>query len=354
MQSIKSSHVLIIVGAIVVIAAIVLSFTKVFQATPPAAPELSKVLSEPKTVGIIAFRQQAEAVEGFKNEIKRLGYTNITYKEVIVLPQNMMQESADATKKLVGEKVDVIYTVLEFMALAAVQTTKEIGDTTPIVFMAEFHDPVNYGLVKSFRSSENNATGLSISIVETVQKQLEFLRKIRPNSKKIGVFADGYMVPPCSDEFYPELQRQASKFGYEIVAYTTKVPPPEVEAVWHATAAKIKPGDIDAIYHFACHFFDPQEAAESELAARLHIPMIAPLEDLPNGGHFGYSADYVSVGEQSARMVSKILRGGKPSDIPIENAEKLSLIIYLARARLAGVEFPESVLSLAGKVVNEK
>lgn len=354
MPSIKSSQVLIGIGVLVVLGIAGYFYFQVLQGTPSAVPVVSKVFSEPKTIGIISFRQQAEAVQAFKDETKRLGYTNVTYKEITVLPDNMMKDSADATKKLVGEKVDVIYTPLEFMALAAIQTTKQMGDTTPIVFMAEFHDPIKYGLAQSFRSSGNNATGLSISIIDSVQKQLEFLKIIRPDAKKIGVFADGFMVPQISDEFYPEIQRQAAKFGIVIVPYTTNVPPPQAEAAWNATAAKIKPGDIDAIYHFAGHFFDDQQTAESQLATRLKVPMIAPLEDMPNGGHFGYSADYVTVGAQSARIMDKIFHGAKPSDIPIQDAEKYTLIIDPSRASTAGVVFPESILSIAGKVITNK
>ena len=349
---IKSSQIIIILGVFVVIGAIAFSFFQVFRATPPKNPEEPGILREPKTIGVILFRQQEEVVNGLKEGLKELGYSNITYKEIMMpVGDRMAEEASEHTKELLAEGVDLVYTGLEFQALSAITTMKEMGNDTPIVFMAQFHDPIAYGLAKSFRSSENNATGVSLNIIQVVQKELEFLKKIKPSVKKIGVFSDGFMVPPLSEEFYPELRRQAAKFGYEIVAYTTKVPPPEAEAAFHATAAAIKPGDIDAIYHLAGHYFSPQEAAESELASRLKIPMIAPLEDLPNGGHFGYSGDYTSAGKQTAKMVDKIFRGAKPRDIPLEYVEKLPLVIYLTRARLAGVEFPESILEIADTIV---
>lgn len=361
MPSARISKVLIIVGVGVVLAVIGFFFMKVFQATPPAAPEISKVLSEPKTIGIIYFRQQTEAVQGFKEELKDLGYSNIVFKEFVLLANDeMIQQAIDATKTLVDEKVDLIYANLEFQGRAAIQTTKEMGSTIPIIFLSQFHDPISYGLAQSFRSSGNNATGVALNIVEVVQKQLEFLKKIRPNAKKIGVFTDGFMVPPLSEEFYPEFRRQAAKFGFEVITYTTNAPPPEAEKVWRATAAAIKPGDIDALYHIAGHYFDSneksgtQEAAESALAARLQIPMVAPIEDLPNGGHFGYSGDFIGAGKQNARMADKIFRGTKPSDIPLEYSEQISLVVYPVRARLAGVEFLESVLSIATRIVNDK
>ncbi|HEY9585518.1 MAG TPA: ABC transporter substrate-binding protein [Candidatus Paceibacterota bacterium] len=361
MQPIKGSRVLMFVGALVIVVATALLFTKIFQAIPPSVPLPSKVLSEPKTIGIISFRQQAKAVEGLKEGLKELGYSNITYKEFIILPSdNMMKEVAANTKTLLGEKVDLIYAGLEFQALPVITTTKEMGNNTPIIFSSAFHDPVAYGLAKSFLSSGNNATGVALNIVEVIQKQLEFLKKIKPDAQKIGVFTDGFMVPPLSDEFYPELRRQAAKFGYEVVEYTTDAPPPQAEAAWHTVAATIKPGDIDVLYHLAGHYFDSQEKsgaqefAESELASRLKIVMVAPLEDLANGGTFGYSGDYTGAGKQSARMADKIFRGIKPSDIPLEYIKHVSLVVYPTRARQAGVEFPEFILSIADKIITEQ
>lgn len=354
MKSLRGSQVLMLLGAVIAIAIAGFFFTKIFQALPSETPELSSALSEPKTIGIIYFRQQTEAVQGFKEELKDLGYSNIAFREFVLLANDeMIQQAIDATKTLVDEKVDLIYANLEFQGLAAIQTTKEMGSTIPIIFLSQFHGPISYGLAQSFRSSKNNATGVALNIVEVVQKQLEFLKKIRPNAKKIGVFTDGFMVPPLSEEFYPEFRRQAAKLGFEVITYTTNAPPPEAEKAWRDVAAAIKPGDIDALYHIAGHYFDSheksgtQEAAESALAARLKVPMIAPLEDLANGGHFGYSGDFMGAGRQTAKMADKIFRGTKPSDIPLEYNEKISLVVYPARARLAGVEFPESLLSIA-------
>jgi len=349
---IKTSQLVVILGALVVVGAIALSFFGVFQATPLKIPEKPSVLSEPKTIGIMFFRQQEEAVVKFKEELRGLGYTNITFREVQqVRGATTTQEIVELTEMFIKEGVDLIFAPLESQAIGAITTTREMGNSTPIVFMAQFHEPVAYGLAKSFLSSGNNATGVSLDIVQVVQKQLEFLKKIRPDAKKIGAFTNGFMVPSVSDEFYVEFRRQATKFGYEVVTYTTKAPPPKAEEAWRDTAAKIKPGDIDALYHLAGHYFTPQETTESELASRLKIPMIAPLEDLPNGGHFGYSGDWGSAAKQAVKMVDKIFRGTKPGDIPLEYVEKLPLVIYSTRARQASVEFPESILKIADKIV---
>ena len=354
MRSVKSSQVLVVIAVLAIIVFVALSFVKVFQATPPKTPELSRAFSEPKTIGVLFVRQSVLAVEGMKKGLEKLGYTNITFKEVLLDSQATAEDVKELTKGLVDEKVDLIYATGELRALGAIDATKEMGNDTPIAYLSTFHDPVAYGLAKSFVSSKNNATGVSKDIARELERQLEFLRKIRPDSKKIGVFGKGFAVPTIGGVFLFELKQRASRFGYEVVEYTTDASPPKAEAAFHAVAAAIKPGDIDALYHIAGHYFDIQETAESALAARLKVPMVAPIEDLPNGGHFGYSGNFLDSGKQAAKMVDKIFRGTKPGDIPLEYNEKMSLVVYPMRARLAGVEFPGSVLEIADQVVNDK
>ena len=354
MQPIKGSQVLMFVGALVIVAAIGLSFIKVFQATPPAAPELSRVLSEPKTIGVLTVSQYGDVVVGLKEGLKELGYTNVTFKEVLFETKATEQDVANLAKELIAEKVDLLYVPGEFWALWIINATKTIGNSTPIVHFSNFHDPVAYGLAKSFLSSGNNATGVSMNIAEVIQKQLEFLRKLRPDSKKIGVFGKGFGIPFIVGEWLNALKQQAPRLDYEVVEYTTDVSPPNVESAFHDLIAKFKRGDVDALYHIGGHYYGDQQTAETELAERLQIPMIVPLEDLPTGGHFGYSADFLSSGKQTAKMVDKIFRGAKPSNIPLEHAEKIFLVVYPTRARQAGVEFPEFILSIATQIVNDK
>ncbi len=344
----KTAKPVFVLAAVVLAGLIGFSLFQVFKNIPLFGPVSSSVTKEAKRIGLLYQRQQAEAIEGVKEGFKDMGYTNVSFEEAKIIPgPNMFAEAEEATKQFIANKVDLIFTGLELQAISAVKATKEMGSDIPIVFLVNFHDPVKYGLAKSFRSSENNATGVVLNLVEVIQKQLEFLRKIDPSIKKIGTFGEGFIVPPVGEEFYAELKAQAPRLGFEIVEYKTAVAPPQAEQDWYKIAGQIKPGDIDAVYHIAGHHYEAQEAAESELAGRLGIPMVAPLEDLPNGGHFGYSGDFKGAGKQAVVMMDKIFRGTKPSDIPLEFTSKNVLMIYLDRAKKAGIEFPDSMLSIA-------
>ena len=350
----KTVKPLIIIGIIILAGLIGFNIFRALKRTPFFGPIPSPVLKEPKKIGVLYFRQELEIVEGLKEGLKELGYEDVTYDETLLVAGPTMDADMErAVKGLVEERVDLIYATLEHQAKAAIDGTKEMSSNIPVVFVSSFHDPIEFGLAESYQSSGNNATGVAIDIVEVVQKQLEFLKELDPNIKKIGVFSDGFMVPEIGELFLAEFKAQAPRFGFDYVEYTTAAPPPEAEEAWYQVAKKIKPGDIDAVYHVAGHYFGPQEVAEAELVGRLGIPHVAPIEDLPTGGHFGYSGELKAAGKQSTRLIDKIFRGEKPSDIPIEFTKKNILVIYIARAKKAGIEFPDSILSIADKIVQE-
>lgn len=307
--------------------------------------------SKTYVIGILYFPQQTDAVLAFQEKMEELGYkegVNVRYDMVRVSPSpTMIEEFTVAVDRMIQERVDMIYATFEHEAAVALRETKKYQSDIPIVFITRFHDPVQFGLIPSYKSSGSNATGIATNVSETVERSLGFFRAINPNFKKVGIFTDGFMLPDIGDALVAEVRKQAPKFGVEVVEYKTSVPPPQAEAEFYRVAAKIKKGDIDGIFHVAGHFFEVQEAGESELAVRLGIPMEAPNEDLPNGGMFSYSDDASAAGTQSAVLADKIFKGTKPADIPIEFNAKTELTLVLGRARAAGITFPDSMLFIA-------
>jgi len=305
--------------------------------------------SEPKKIGILSFRQFNDVVAGFKLEMERLGYTNVEYIEALAVPgPTMMQEIDAAVRDMVARDVDAIWASLEMQAKTALDVTKELGrEDIPIVFMTRFHDPVEYGLIKSFQSSGNNSTGVVTHLKEIVARNLGFFKEINPDFKKLGVFSQGFMVTDIGGEYYKEVLRQAPSFGYEVVEYQTDVPPPQAKEAFDRIVSTIKKHDIDGIFHIAGHFYNTQEAGEGALAIALGIPMVAPYEDLPNGGLFSYSDDFGESGKQTARILDQIFKGTHPSQIPIAYTAKNVLTLMTDRAKAAGIVFPQSMEYIA-------
>ncbi len=318
---------------------------------------IEKVPIKPRTIGVLYFRQHIDTLEGLKKGMAELGYsdTNLKYEDILLTPGPNLYGDIDAgVKKLLTDKVDAIWVSMEHQGLEAIKITKEMGNNTPIVFMARFHDPVAFGLVESYKTSGNNSTGVATNMPQNVQKTIQFFKEINPNVKKIGVFGRGFMVPPNYGEAYlAELKKQAPKFGMTVVEYTTDKAPDLTIGNWKEISDKIKPGDIDALFHIAVHFYDPQETAETELAKRLHISLAVPSEDLPTGGTFSYSDDFASSARQAAIMMDKIFKGTLPSDIPVEYGAKQALRLNLKRSQEAGFSFPNSMLYIAEQKITQ-
>ncbi len=346
--SASSRPLLALVGALVALLAAGAAFYGYELLT--AGPEASAP-AKTYVIGITFYPQQNDAVIGFKKSMESLGYkegVNVRYDlaKVSVGP-TMMEEFKTAIDRMISNKVDLIYATFENQASLALEGTKRLAPDLPVVFITRFHDPLEYGLIESYKSSGNNATGIATNVSETIGRTLGFLKEVRPGLKKLGVFGDGFMVGDIGGAYLIELRKQVPKFGMTLVEYTTPAPPPEAEAEFHRVAASIKPGDIDGLFHIAGHFIGPQETLENELAIRLKIPMSAPNEDLPNGGMFSYSDLASAAGEQAAVLADKIFKGAKPADIPVEFNAKSELTLVLGRARAAGITFPDSMLFIA-------
>jgi len=332
-------------GILLLLVAGIFLYWFTFSATPQS------IESQPKKIGIAYFRQGVSSMEGMKSELARLGYSNVSYvaKEVSASSPTALEDIAAVMRDMItNEGVDLIWSDHEHQAKVALEVTKELGrEDIPVVFIIRFHDPVEYSLVQSFQSSGNNATGVAANLTESVQRTISFIRDINPDTKKIGIFGTGFQVPAVASRYFEEWKRQSPEFGLDIVEYTTNVPPPQAEAEFNRIAATIKPGDIDAIVHIPGHFYETQESAEYELTKKLGVIHAVPYEDMPGGGHFAYATNFEAAGEQSARIVDRIFRGTKPSDIPVEYGERVSLTLHMGRAKESNITFSDSMLFIA-------
>src|SRR3989344_3245251 len=196
----------------------------------------------PKTIGIIGIPQVKEADEGFESKLKELGYTNATFLTYHVVPgPNMGTDVEKAVRELIEQNADLIFTDFETPAKVAIGLTRELNRTDiPIIFISRLHDPVTYGLIQSFESSGNDATGVATNIIDLIQRHMEFIKQISPQAKKLGIFGKGFQIPDLAAEYYTEVRKQAPNFGLEIVEYATNAPPPQAKAEFDRIAATVK------------------------------------------------------------------------------------------------------------------
>ena len=251
----------------------------------------------------------------------------------------------DRLPTLVQELVQLKPDVLLVATTPGVLAAKAATSTIPIVFVL-VADPVGAGIVPSLARQGGNITGVTNIVAELAGKRLEILKEIFPKASQIAVF-----VNP-NDQNAPLQMRYAEEGARHLHIKLGPIlevrSPDDLEKAFQAA---VKARAVAAI-----RMIDPLvfmlRKQTAELSLKYRLPMIFPTqEDVEDGGLMAYGANAAEQFRQAATMVDKILRGAKPSDIPVQQAAIFDLAINLRTAKALGIKLPEAVLLRATKVL---
>jgi putative tryptophan/tyrosine transport system substrate-binding protein len=236
--------------------------------------------------------------------------------------------------------VDVIVIGGDSYVLAAKRATS----TIPIVFPA-VGDPVGHGLVASLARPGGNATGLSLQLPDTAGKRLELLREIVPGLHRVAILFNAADPIKVNAELGAA---QAAAHALNLDPIGSEIRPGE-----DITAAidQLK-GRAEALYVCTDPLANSIAARINALALAARLPVVHSFRiNAAPGGLISYGPDILDLYRRAAEPVDKILRGTKPSDIPIEQPIKFELFINLKTAKALGLTMPPSVLALANEVI---
>ena len=285
--------------------------------------------------------QFVNAFEGFKSRMVELGYVegrNVRYD--FYNAKGNAEALNSFAQKTVQDKVDLIVTSATSSTVAAVKATG--GTNIPVVFLSAGNPEK---LVKSFASSGSNLAGISSATLEVTGKRLELLRELAPSVKRIASFNHpggvNYQVN------LNEIREGAKRLGFTLW---------EIEVGSREEILKVLPL-ITA--KTANAVFTPPESLITEFiemiakhAIKEKLPLITSLlENVKKGCLATYAADYFALGRQGALLADKILKGAKPSDLPIELPDKLKLVLNLKTAKAIGLKIPREILLRADEVI---
>jgi ABC-type uncharacterized transport system substrate-binding protein len=227
-------------------------------------------------------------------------------------------------------------------ALALKSATASI----PIVFMS-VADPVGIGLVQSLSRPGGNITGLATFVPgQFVSKQMETLREMVPTASKIAVLANPGN-PIHRKVIAEELPQTARKLGVAlpIVEATTAE---ELDIAFASAAAQ----HVDAIIVFGDPLTFRYATQVAGLAAKHRLPAIyLSRHFVTNSGLISYGPDFADLWLRAGGYIDKILKGTKPSDLPVEQPTKFELVINLKTAKELGLIVPPSLLVRADEVI---
>jgi len=253
--------------------------------------------------------------------------------------EGRIERIPELVSELIGLNVDVFVAASSPVALAAKKATA----TIPIVMVAA--DPVGLGLVASLARPGGNVTGLSYFNEALLAKRLEMLVEFVPGLARVAVLRNPTVTAHAN--FWAATDEAARKLGVALLALDVREPD-DFEAAFIAAVQ----GNAQALIAFDDGLTIAYRTRIVALAASSRLPAIYGLREFPDeGGLISYGPNFADLTRRSATYVYKILKGAKPSDLPVEQPTKFDLVINRKTAAALGLILPHTLLARADDVI---
>ncbi|HZO43058.1 MAG TPA: ABC transporter substrate-binding protein [Methylomirabilota bacterium] len=312
--------------------ALVMLVAAALHAAPPARTVKIAVLTPGLSFG--------EVLTGFREGLAQLGYRENGNLSLLV--EDTKGAGADVkaqAQALVAANPDVLVTVGTSHTVAA----KGATSTIPIVF-TWVGDPVRSGLVAGYASSGNNLTGLSVYSGPLSGKRLEILKEMAPGARRALCLVAKESIAEIS---FSVAQKTADQLGLTLIRRDVASRDDIVREL-----GALPRGAFDAIYHVPSGLVSAHIGLLIQRAREDRVALMAHEDALVTAGALvSYGANYRQMGQQTARVVDRVLAGVAPAEIPIQIPDKLMLSINLVTARAIGLKPPLTLLERAERIV---
>jgi putative ABC transport system substrate-binding protein len=306
-----------------------------------AMAAIAPASAQDKSVAVTAIVEHPalDAVrDGVQAALKEAGYeAGKNLKWQYQSAQGNTGTAAQIARKFVGDKPDAIVAIATPSAQAVVAATKSV----PVVFSA-VTDPVAAKLVANWDASGTNVTGVSDLLA--LDKQIDLIKRVVPGAKRVGMVynpgeANSVVVVNQLKELLP-------KHGMSLVEASA---PRSVDV---GSAARSLIGKADVIYTNTDNNVVSAYEALVKVGQEAKLPLVASDTDsVKRGGIAALGINYRDLGEQTGRMVVRILKGEKPGDIKPETSTKLELFVNPGAAEKQGVKLSDELVKSAAEVV---
>ena len=289
---------------------------------------------------------QSVSTNQFWQSMRQLGW--VDGQNMVV--ERRFGESADQLRKgaadLVRLRVDVLFVSSAGLAKILQLETK----TIPIVVGRADNDLVAAGLVDSLARPGGNITGSQLLNDELIPKRLELLKALVPNLAKVALLREDVttsVLPQILDQYDQRIAIEARSLGIEVHTFIVR----RAGDLAAAFLGMKKNHDQGVVMTSPALMFVHRKAV-IDLAATHRIPAIYELQIFVEpGGLMSYGVNVPEMQRRAAVYVDKILKGAKPSELPVEQPEKFELVINLKTAKALGLTIPPSLLQRADQVI---
>jgi len=283
----------------------------------------------------------AKFIDRFLSGMRELGDVegrdfDIIYGEANFHPDQLPRVAAE----LVKLAPDVILTGATIEAVAAAKATA----TIPIV-VAVLADPVALGFTTSDARPTGNVTGIMPYVTGLPSKQLELARELVPGAMRIGLIDD--VIDPKAHPQRQEIEATGRSLEIEIVLAEVRTAV-DIDAAFQALAS----ARVQAVVVEQSNMLVNASKSVAQAAASKSLPTVYGYrQNVDAGGLISYGVNLDWCNHRAAYYVDKILKGAKPSDLPIEFPTNLELVINLKTAKALGLKVPSSLLVRADEVI---
>jgi putative ABC transport system substrate-binding protein len=281
-------------------------------------------------------------VEAFRQGLRDRGYEegrNITVEYRAA--DGRVERVPDLVGDLVQRKVEVIVSITN-LTIAAIR--KATG-TIPIVSVAMF-DPVNAGFITSFAHPGGNVTGLTFDVTpEEVAKRLELFREVVPALSRVAILWNPAL--PGTAAYWQEARLAAPRLGLTLHSAEVRGPDDIDRAFAEMSRARVQ-----GIFVWAESALYTHRQRVIERATTHRLPTLSFLREyVESGALVSYGPSLRDLHRRAGGYVDKILKGAKPSDLPVEQPSMFELVLNLRTAKTLGLAIPPSVLIRADRTL---
>jgi len=307
------------------------------QAIPANAQEPIRV----RTVGVLmGFANDAQAkarVEAFEKGLESEGWS---VGQNLRIEYRYAEGDSVRMQALANELVELKPDCILGHSTPVVTALMEVTRTIPIVFVS-VSDPIGSGFVASMARPAGNMTGFTILPATITGKYLSMLKEMVPQLARVAILYNPDSAPAAGTFFLTPFVGAAREFKVQPITAQVRNPA-EIES----TIAKLGSQPGSGLIVMPDNFTSVHRKLIISLAAQFRIPTIYPYRYFADeGGLLSYGVDISDLFRRAAEYVSRILRGAKPADLPVQAPTKFELVINLKTARALGLVVPRSLLA---------
>jgi putative ABC transport system substrate-binding protein len=316
----------------------------VTAALPAAASQQAPTVR----IGWLAPESKAFALEPFRQALKELGWVE---GGNLVIEQRYAHGVAERYPELATDLIRLKVDVLVTDGTPATRAAQQATATTPIVFVAA--NVVEQGFVASLAHPGRNLTGLAILAGDLNPKRIQLLKEAVPRMARLAILEDrsALHLAPTSVRVggnWQAIEAACRQVGLQLTPASEVRKAADLDGAF-ARAVRERAGGILVL---PSAFFASQIQRIVSLAASTGLPAIYEHRDfVAPGGLMSYGPSHRDIFRRIAAYVDKVLRGGKPADLPVEQPTKIELAINLKTAKALGLTIPQSVLIRADEVI---